>query len=149
MPTIYKLINPINREIYYVGYTERSAKARLEDHINGPGHETSKVLKKAKIKPIVEILETGEHVTIDTELLWIKKLYQEGHKLENSSGIITAEYLKRKTKASLANKLPEPQRLRIALQEILDELPFSATIPIVIRVRHIAETALLIPSSRS
>ena len=46
MPTIYKLINPLNNEVYYIGYTERNIEDRLKDHLQTPKHETTRNLIK-------------------------------------------------------------------------------------------------------
>lgn len=144
MPIVYKLINPINNKIYYVGYTERKLSERLFDHLQSDPQQTTKKLLKAKLQPIMEVIEEGENVTKHTETFWIKRLHSEGIELENISDIVNLEYLHRPSKAILSNSLTENERLRIALMEILDQLPLSSSVGIVIRIKHICETALSI-----
>jgi len=142
MPIIYSLIDPTKNEIYYIGYTERTIDERLKDHLRTPITNRTKILLGVKINPIIKTVEEGIHVNKQTELFWIKKLHSEGVILENQSGIVDLEYLKRETKSDFSKHLPENERLRIALIEILNELPHESSVPIVVRIKHIAENAL-------
>lgn len=143
MAIVYKLINPINDVVYYVGFTKLNLLTRLGGHIREGKHPTTKMLIEREMMPSIEILEEGENVTTQTEKYWIKKLSDEGHPLENSVGYRDGgkkydrfQAIKNKSKSE------DETRLRIALQQILDELPISPSIPIVRRIKSIAQSAL-------
>lgn len=86
---IYVLINPKNKEIFYVGCTI-NPKARLSFHKCTTANTYSRTPKdwyivKHKIVPEMEIIETvNDGSGIGTEREWIKKLRKEGHPLTNT-----------------------------------------------------------------
>jgi hypothetical protein len=139
MPTVYKLINPLTEQIYYVGYTTKHITVRLMGHLAiNKQLPTTQLLQKKNILPIIQVIEEGDGVTMQTENYWIKKLKDEGHKLENTGpGPQPAIFeIRREPKYNGDNKL------KMALQSILDELPLGSSIPIVQRIKNIAENAL-------
>jgi len=142
MPTIYKLINPLTNEVYYIGYTERKIEERLKDHLRTPKHETTKTLIKGCYSPIIEQVETGEHITKSDELRIIKQYHKDGHKLENISGIDGFNKGLNNDDIKYLSTLPKEEQYKIALNKILKELPLNATYPIVLRIKDIAETVL-------
>ena len=146
MPTIYTLKNPINNCIYYVGYTTKRIEERLVGHLRAPKCETTKMLVNIGVSPIIEIVESGESVTTQTELYWIKKLNSEGIQLENKDGLInyqSRELIGNIPKGLLNNiDLTIEEKQRQALELILSELPLSSSTPIVLRIKTIIEWAL-------
>ena len=86
---IYKLIDPVDESVRYVGLTINSLNQRLKSHRN----EKSKSHKSAWIKslkskgntPKIELIEEVDSYeqACDREIFWIDKLRQDGHKLTN------------------------------------------------------------------
>jgi len=140
MPTVYKLINPVNETIYYVGYTTKAINIRLLGHMtHSKKLPTTELLLNSGLTPIIEIIEEGKNVTMETENYWIKKLKSEGYTLENTANGRKPLLLEPRNPQA---KYIGDDKLKIALQQILDELPLSSSIPIVQRIKKIAEKAL-------
>ena len=56
MPIVYKLINPITNNPYYVGFTTQPIKYRLVQHLYKRKYETTKSLISTGNMPIIEII---------------------------------------------------------------------------------------------
>jgi len=146
MPTVYSLKNPINNEIYYVGYTEKTISERLIGHLASLVHETTKSLAEQGLSPIIEIIEEGVNVNKVTELYWIQKYSADGHKLENRDGLINYQS---RNNAGFSDEellklydLEPAEQYLFALNKIKAELPLSSNIPIVLRIKNIIETVV-------
>lgn len=83
MPIVYKLINPITNNPYYVGFTTQPIKYRLVQHLYKRKYETTKSLISTGNMPIIEIIVQGDTVTLSDEKYWIKEL-SKIYKLENN-----------------------------------------------------------------
>ena len=146
MPTIYKLINPLTDKTYYVGFTTKTITERLVYHLINPISKSTIDLIAAGLKPIIEVIEEGDNVTTETEKYWIKRLDFEGHFLENRDGLIV--YQNRDYIFTIPDNLlnsidmTDNERLALSIKIVLDELPLSSNIPIVIRIKTILEWAL-------
>lgn len=144
MPTIYKLINPINHAPYYVGYTSKSVEERLLGHCNIPIHMSTIALLSIDLLPVIEVIEDGDHVTKVTEMYWIKKLSQQ-HVLENVDGLVN--YQERKIFFDLPPEVQNEIQLRvedrhrIAIELLLKEMPLSSSVPIMMRIKNILDWA--------
>lgn len=86
---IYKLVDPIDESIRYVGLTINSLKQRLKSHRNekSKSHKSSWI-KSLKIKgetPRIELIDIANDYeqACQKEIFWIDKLKQDGHKLTN------------------------------------------------------------------
>lgn len=86
---IYKLIDPIDESIRYVGLTINSLNQRLKSHRNekSKSHKTAwiRTLKSKGTTPKIELIEevnTYEQAC-EREIFWIDKLKQDGHRLTN------------------------------------------------------------------
>ncbi len=146
MPIVYKLIHPIEKRIYYVGYTEKSLNERLLGHIATSTHKTTLELVSQGLSPEIQSIEEGEHVTKDTEMYWIKRLAQEKVYLENRDGIINYQdkgyIFKIPEKLLNSIEMPIEDRYKCAIGIVLDELPMNPTVPIIQRIKVILEWAL-------
>lgn len=146
MPTVYKLINPLTKKTYYVGFTIKSLTERLMGHMMSPQSKTTKDLIDIGVTPIIELIEEGENVTKETEMYWIKKLSFEGHYLENRDGLIVyqnRDYIFEIPEQLLNSiEMSENDRLKSAISIVLDELPLSSNVPIIIRIKTILEWAI-------
>jgi len=146
MSIIYKLIDPRDNRIYYVGYTEKTLTDRLIGHLYVSIHKTTIDLVTNNLCPIIEAIEDSESVTKETEMYWIKRLSGEGVYLENKDGLVN--YQNRDglfvIPEALLNSLPISlkQRYHGAIEAVLDELPLSSSVPIIIRIKTILEWAL-------
>jgi len=96
---IYKLINPLDKSVFYVGKTEKPPTVRLYGHLselnnpytkNDDKVEIIRTIIENKKFPIVQIIETivcscDEDFlkSKDRETFWIKKLLKEGVSLMN------------------------------------------------------------------
>ena len=86
---IYKLIDPIDERIRYVGMTINSLKQRLKSHRNekSKSHKSAWVnsLKKNGLAPKIELIETvnSYKLACEKETYWIDKLKKDGHNLTN------------------------------------------------------------------
>lgn len=86
---IYKLIDPIDNSIRYVGLTINSLKQRLKSHRNerSKSHKTFWIqsLKAQGKSPIIELIETTDsyELACEKEIYWIDKLKSDGNKLTN------------------------------------------------------------------
>ena len=148
MPIVYSLRNPLNNKIYYVGFTVKSATERLFGHLSKQLQPTTRQLVEQGLQPIIEVIEDGADVDKITEMYHIKRLLSEGYKLENRDGVVN--YQNRETLLNIPKalrdslQLTENERLKIALKEVMNELPLSSSTPIVIRIKTIIEWALSI-----
>lgn len=86
---IYKLVDPIDESIRYVGLTFNSLKQRLKSHRNekSKSHKTNWInhLKGLGQSPYIELIETVSdyNEACEREIFWIDKLKKEGHNLTN------------------------------------------------------------------
>ena len=147
MPTVYKLINPIDHSIYYIGYTEFSIEERLKMHIQTKQVETTKFILNAGLLPIIEKIEEGDNISKAIEMQYIKQYLTDGHKLDNRDGVINyqksdLEGISPKMAYDLS-LLPKEDQYKAALNLILSELPLNATYPICVRIKDIIDTILL------
>jgi hypothetical protein len=115
-------------------------------HMIQPQSKSTIDILEAGLKPIIEIIDEGLHITKETELYWIKRLAFEGHFLENRDGLVVyqnKDYIF-KIPDNLLNtiEMGESERLKCAISIVLDELPESSSVPIVIRIRTILEWAI-------
>jgi len=146
MPIVYKLIDPRDNRTYYVGYTEKDLQSRLLGHMMVSIHKTTIELISNNLCPKIEIIEDGDLVTKETEMYWIKRLASEGVYLENRVGVVN--YQNRdgifEIPEVLLNSLSisSEQKYKSAIEVVLDELPISSSVPIVIRIRTILEWAI-------
>ncbi len=145
MPTVYKLINPIDKIPYYVGFTVQDINVRLIGHLYQPT-ATTKKLMDIEIIPIIEIIETGDNITKANEKDWIKKLSLEGYNLDNIDGL--KNYQNRDSlftlPADLLNsiELSNEDKYKAAIKIALDELPETTSVPLVLRLKFILEWAI-------
>src|SRR4051812_14822890 len=97
---IYKLINPINNSVFYIGQTTRPIHIRLSGHV-GQVHSKSleyanqdkntiiKEILSAVLKPKIELIEKiainseNELDASKKEVFWIEKYIHQGYKLTN------------------------------------------------------------------
>lgn len=145
MPTIYKLINPLTNSPYYVGYTTKDAKIRLMGHLVQPT-ATTKYLIECGHKPLMEVIESGDYVTKETETHWIKLLHLKGYSLDNKDGIVVyqnRDYIFN-IPGDLLNsiEMSKEERLLNAIELTLEELPLSSNVPIILRIKTILEWAI-------
>lgn len=117
MRYIYKLIDPTNNEIRYIGQTD-DIKRRYNDHIssslneNSDSYDTYKArwvrkLKLSGLLPIIEIIEECDSLEKSNirERYHIEKLTTEGYKLTNSHIIDVTEFsIETRKKMSNAKK---------------------------------------------
>ena len=95
---IYQLINPFNKEVFYVGKTEKSPLVRLNGHISeslNPARKNEKIDKINEIiklgrKPIISTIESIEcnseedyQRASEREKYWIYYFLESGHPLTN------------------------------------------------------------------
>jgi group I intron endonuclease len=86
---IYKLIDPRDGEIRYVGLTFNSISQRLKSHRNekSKSHKSNwiKSLRTQGFYPLIEIIETvySYEDACEREIFWISKMKEEGHNLTN------------------------------------------------------------------
>ena len=144
MATVYSLTNPINGNVYYVGFTTKRIEERLLGHLAKPNTETTRMLVNIGLSPIINIIESGEIVSKETELYWIKKLNEEAVLLENKDGLINYQKRTGNISDNLLNsiELTSEEKMRSSLEMIIKELPLSSSIPIVQRIKKLAEWAL-------
>lgn len=96
--------------------------------------------------PIVQAIETGDHITKQHEKEWIKKLSLEGYALDNIDGL--KNYQNRDAIFTLPNELLNTIPLSIedkyktAINIALGELPEISNVPVVLRLKFILEWAL-------
>lgn len=91
---IYKLIDPITKDVRYVGQTKRSLEQRLNEHVKGYGQKTNtfkrnwinKLLKQG-LTPIIELQESGltKSTVSEREIYWIKFYKEHDFKLTNAT----------------------------------------------------------------
>jgi group I intron endonuclease len=89
---IYKLIDPRNNEVRYIGLTFNSLKLRLKSHRSekSKSHKSNwiKLLLKNGYSPIIELIEGGistYDIACEREIYWISKFKEDGHKLTNEA----------------------------------------------------------------
>ena len=87
---IYKLIDPRNDKIRYIGLTFNTLKQRLRSHRNekGKSHKCNWInkLKLEGYEPIIELIEEDINtyeIACEKECYYIKKYKNEGHDLTN------------------------------------------------------------------
>ena len=143
MATVYKLISPIDNSIYYVGYTEKPLSVRLVQHLSKPIHPTTIALISVDKIPIIDIIVSGDNISKIDETFYIKKLFSEGHKLENIDQIIN--YQERKSLFDLPDTVKngiianEEDKYKCAIDLISSEMPLNSSIPIIIRIQNILD----------
>lgn len=146
MPKVYKLINPNNNITYYVGYTEKSLQERLCGHLYEQKQKTTKDLIAKGLKPIIECIEEGDEITKDLETYWIQRLTNQGVYLENRDKVINyqnKDYLyELPTELLNTVNLTEAERYKAAINLVLEEMPLSVSVPILIRIKAILEWAV-------
>lgn len=116
LPKIYALIDPISKEIRYVGQTMFCPKKRLKEHLHGSSglyydnHNKRWIRKllKNNLKPKIIILEYNA-IWEKSEIRWIKKFRDAGYNLTNSTnggeGIQNYKHsIKTKNKMSKSHK---------------------------------------------
>jgi len=145
MPTVYKLISPITKQPYYVGFTIQDINVRLIGHLYQPTNTTKKLMSIGLI-PDIQAIESGEDITKQNEKEWIRKLSLEGYVLDNIDGL--KNYQNRDAIFTLPNDLLNTIPLSIedkyktAISIALKELPETSSVPIVLRLKFILEWAL-------
>ena len=111
---IYKLINPVDGKVFYVGRTQRKLSYRLLGHLSaGRGHQRGRINKKHSDfignilntgqSPIIELIDhVGEINSEDDfsfacylEKFWILKHIEMGLTLTNKKISCTMEYIER------------------------------------------------------
>jgi len=146
MPIVYKLINPNNNVVYYVGYTTQTLEQRLIGHLVHQNQKTTKDLVSNGLKPKIECIEEGETVTKETEMYWIQRFKNEGIYLENRDGVINYQNRDWITEmpVELLNtiEMPDSERYKAAIELVLSEMPLSVSVPILIRIKTILEWAV-------
>ncbi len=87
---IYKLMNPITREIRYIGKTTQGLNRRLQRHISSSYNckyyscNWIQSLLKQELKPIIEEIETTTwEESAEREIFWINYFKELGYKLCN------------------------------------------------------------------
>ena len=144
MPIVYKLVNPLTKEPYYVGYTVRPLIERFMQHLASPKQKTTIELLNVDILPVIEIIVEGETVDKSTELYWIQKVAKY-YKLENTDGLVN--YQNRKHLFELSEnvingiEMSEEDRRKIALELLIAEMPRHPSVPIMIRIANILKWA--------
>lgn len=94
--SVYKLVNPFNREYFYIGYTS-DVISRLKSHLKGPP-ESDSDQGRARWQLISSILQRGETVTMEVvstfayrgkamkfESAMIKKALASGERVLNAN----------------------------------------------------------------
>lgn len=146
MNTVYSLSNPLNNNVYYVGFTTKGVIERLRWHLAVNPLPTTKFLLGKGYTPVIDILEQGDNVTIDNEKKWIQKLHNQGVVLENKDGLIN--YQDRGNleftddEIRYLSSLSVEERYKTVIKRVLHELPLDSSIPIVIRIKNFCETSL-------
>lgn len=87
---IYKLMNPVTREIRYIGKTIKPLNYRLYHHVydsyrikSHNAHWIQSLIKQ-ELRPIIEEIETVSwHESADREIYWIKYFKELGYNLCN------------------------------------------------------------------
>lgn len=132
---IYKLIDPITKEVKYIGLTKRGLEQRLNEHIKGYGQKNNShkrnwinSLLKKNLKPIIELQESSltKLTVCEREIFWIQYYKEQGFNLTNvtSGGDGIRDYshseeTKAKLKKSLTGrKLSETHRENIGKSSI-------------------------------
>ncbi len=89
---IYKLFDPRDNQVRYVGLTFNSLKQRLKSHKNenSKSHKTYwvKSLLKEGICPKIELIESNidtYETACEREIYWISKFKEDGYNLTNSA----------------------------------------------------------------
>lgn len=131
---IYKLIDPRDNSIFYIGQTYWALNARLNGHLNEQTPSKKKLklqeIKQAGMKPIIEPIERLQLNWFEKEKCfakirerekyWIEWHREQGHKLLNRYPIVpgedigTSPVMLRKRLAQLTEK---ERRLEAMLQE--------------------------------
>lgn len=101
---IYKLINPIDNHVFYVGKTVKSLEQRLYAHIkdkeaNKRKREIIAFIISKGMKPVIELIESIVYNNNDEEIsallredFWIKE-YSKKFDLCNGSGVVKPRLL--------------------------------------------------------
>ena len=146
MAIVYKLINPIDNIIYYVGFTTKELSVRYNGHLRQPLPTTKIILDMGK-KPIIGIIEEGDHVNIEIEKYYIKKIFEDGCPLENKDGLINSQSWRDDLNLTINDieiltTLKTEDKYIYILNRILKELPINSNIPVVIRIQNYINTVL-------
>jgi group I intron endonuclease len=123
--TIYKLIDPRNQKIRYIGLTFNSLKHRLNSHCHekGKSHKINWVqsLIKIGLKPIIDIVEDGLETyesACEKEIFYISKFSNEGHDLTNSC---SGGNKNKKMSIDVRNKMSESIKKYLKLNPVVIE----------------------------
>lgn len=88
---IYCLVNPITRNIFYVGKTKRRIESRLSAHIQDKGvnarkdREINNIIESGR-RPLIETLELcDESKWEDREVFWISEIKRLGFSITNGN----------------------------------------------------------------
>lgn len=112
---IYKLINPVNGSVFYVGKTVGELKTRLSSHLkdiesNRNKMEVIQSILKEGLIPIIEEIESStykndeeEKAALLREDFWIKE-YSKKYDLTNGVGINNPRLLRNYSKVSTKSK---------------------------------------------
>jgi hypothetical protein len=128
--TIYKLIDPTDNRIRYVGMTKNKLSIRLSSHCHdkrGKSHKINWIqsLVRKGLKPTISIIEenilTLEEADMK-EVFWISKLLKEGHNLTNTE---MGGYSKKGISDSTKLKISENSKKRFEKEEERQKLRIS------------------------
>lgn len=142
---IYTLSDPFTYLVKYIGITSRSLQIRLQDHwsdVHGKTYKNNwiKLLKKQKIKPLIEELDTAQSLS-DAHLLemyWIGQFKIWGFVLTNSTlggegglGYKHTEGSKQKIRDFWASRPKKPKKKTMTKEEKYSKLASNLKIPIL------------------
>ena len=110
---IYKLIDPITKEIRYIGKTKNSLTKRLYEHCTLRNLKTNtyknnwvKQILKLNLRPeIYMVEEVNDDNWIEREIYWIKFYKETGNKLTNTSDGGEGSFGYKMTKESIDKSL--------------------------------------------
>lgn len=135
--TVYKLIDPRDNSIFYIGQTYYELPARLTYHLNDkkPSARKTKIdeIQAQGLKPIIEPIETVSLVSnyherikflLERERYWIQWHRNNGHPLLNYNpvkGNTLESYSPQMLKNKLASLTKKEQELMQELAEIREK----------------------------
>ena len=87
---IYILIDPVTYKMRYVGFTSRTLKKRLDEHLTPfklkKDSKKNIWLRSLKVRPIIAVLEECEKKNAEAaEIMWIRLLKMTGSDLVNGT----------------------------------------------------------------
>jgi len=128
--TIYKLIDPTDNQIRYVGLTSQNIKTRLVSHCHdkkGKSHKINWIQKLIKlgltpiVLPIEEDILTLEEADMK-EVFWINKLISDGYNLTNTE---MGGYSQKDISDSTKLKISKKSKKRFEKEEEREKLRIS------------------------